>query len=196
MVTYDTEDENAKMIQRLTSWNTMETEGTMNVDEYLYQVRAKERTVKFDYPPVQSMSEIPRLHPKDIPSLFYSEEELAQLDGDRCSMITREEIEVVAIAPEESLVEEKEEEPDNDSCSEWSDGTNTDGSLTNMLDSLLMDPNNNATSDPSSERRSTKSSDQEQKDHEDGDWNHDGAIIKEGQTSSYNVKIMTRSIDE
>lgn len=95
--TWDTKEEGAMMIQRLTSWNTLETAETYSFREMIHglSISHKKKTVQFDYPPVQSMSEIPRPDPEDIPSLFFSEEELHQIHGDRFSTINADEVEVV-----------------------------------------------------------------------------------------------------
>lgn len=191
MVTYDTAEEHAMMIQRLASWSTMETGQTMEVDERGPKDGAK-KSVKFDYPPVQSMSEIPRLNPKDVPNLFYSEEELAQLHGDRFSTISAEKVEVVAIPPteeesqgeEEEKEEKAEKEPTNDASPESSGGIDVNDASQYMQESSEMDSDD--TTDPSTS--STTKLDQEEKIENDDS-------IEEGQ-SSYNVKILASSIDE
>jgi len=55
---------------------------------------------------------------QDLPSLFFSEEELYQLRGDRLSTISAEDVEVVAInsAKEESLQGQEDEESSSEAC--------------------------------------------------------------------------------
>ncbi|KAL3926117.1 MAG: hypothetical protein SGBAC_013596 [Bacillariaceae sp.] len=179
MVTYDSAEENAMMLQRLASWNTMETGQTMEVDERGPKDGAK-KSVKFDYPPVQSMSEIPRLNPKDVPNLFYSEEELAQLHGDRFSTISAEEVEVVAIPPTEESQGEEEEEGKEEEA-ESSGGIDANDASQRMQESSEMD------SDDTTDTSTITKLDQEEKVENDDS-------IEEGQ-SSYNVKILATSIN-
>lgn len=126
MVTFESADEHARMLQRLTSWNTLETMTTVDereagVEPQSLQPQHQElnkKCVQFDYPPVQAMTEIPRMRTQDLPSLFFSEEELYQLRGDRLSTISAEDVEVVAInsAKEESLQGQEDEESSSEAC--------------------------------------------------------------------------------
>jgi len=54
--------------------------------------------VKFDYPPISSMKQCPRTDPKEIPRLFFTEEELDQIEDDRVSTYIADDVEVVAVA--------------------------------------------------------------------------------------------------
>ncbi|CAJ1970005.1 unnamed protein product [Cylindrotheca closterium] len=188
MVTYDTteEEHHGKMIQRLASWNTLETSCRtgMDIDEQPPSETGAKRTVKFDYPPVQSMSEIPRVNTKDIPKLFFSEEELTQLRRDRFSTMRAEDVEVVAIPPEDSL---EEEEPSiASSANSITDCTDlNDGSSSSPITRSSELDLNAAMTEPS---RSTKSDLQGNKKWSNG--------ASEENHPSYNVKILTRSIDE
>lgn len=112
MITYETEDEHAKMIQRLTSWNTMETSTTFDESDHMMTMMPQPETKKcvhFDYPPVQAMSEIPRVRTQEIPSLFYTEEELFQLRGDQMSTFRHDNVEVVS-TPEGESVQVREDD--------------------------------------------------------------------------------------
>jgi len=124
--TYDTIEEENNMIRRLGSWNTvntMETTGTLDtvnargetryedddgniIDPKLLEKtqKARERLrprrkklVKFDYPPVKSMKQFPRHDPENLPNLFFTEQELDQIECDRYSTMSTDDIEIVAV---------------------------------------------------------------------------------------------------
>lgn len=122
--TFDTIQEENNMIRRLGSWNTintMETTGTFEtingeglfadddgnvIDPKLLQktqkTRGKRRSqrkklVKFDYPPVKSMKQFPRHDPENLPNLFFTEQELDQIEGDRYATMSTDDIEIVAV---------------------------------------------------------------------------------------------------
>ncbi|CAJ1941455.1 unnamed protein product [Cylindrotheca closterium] len=124
--TYDTLQEENNMIRRLGSWNTintMETTGTLDtantqgetrfedddgniIDPKLLEKAKKaremrrptrEKLVKFDYPPVKSMRQFPRHDPENLPNLFFTEQELDQIECDRYSTMSTDDIEIVAV---------------------------------------------------------------------------------------------------
>jgi len=59
--------------------------------------RRRTRVVRFDYPPVKSLRECPRHNPDDLPELFFTEEELDEIEADRFSTVTADDIEIVAV---------------------------------------------------------------------------------------------------
>jgi hypothetical protein len=66
----------------------------------------RKRVVKFEYPPITSLKQCPRMDPDDIPRLFFSEEELDMYEDDRRSTFTVDDVEIVAIST--SLSEEND----------------------------------------------------------------------------------------
>jgi hypothetical protein len=60
--------------------------------------RIRPRLVRFDYPPITSLRECPRPNPEDLPDLFFTEEELDEIEADRSSSICVDDIEIVAVA--------------------------------------------------------------------------------------------------
>lgn len=58
----------------------------------------KEKLVKFDYPPIKSLRQCPRPDPKDLPDLFFTEHELDQIEDDRYSTMSTDDIEIVAVS--------------------------------------------------------------------------------------------------
>jgi hypothetical protein len=56
------------------------------------------RLVQFDYPPISSLKQCPRVHPDELPGLFFTEEELDQYEDDRRSTFTVDDVEVVAVS--------------------------------------------------------------------------------------------------
>jgi hypothetical protein len=58
----------------------------------------RRRVVQFEYPPVSSLRQCPRVDPGDLPSLFFTEEELEVFEHDRESTYTADDIEIVAIS--------------------------------------------------------------------------------------------------
>ena len=131
--TLDTAQAENNQIRRLGSWNTVntsETYGTYNtggnletykdddgniIDQKLLQ-KAKEsryqrkKSVKFEYPPVNSMKTFPRPDPESLPNLFFTEEELNQIEGDRYSTMSTDDIEMIAVTSK-SQEEEKVSSP-------------------------------------------------------------------------------------
>lgn len=59
--------------------------------------RRRQRVVRFDYPPIKSLRECPRHNPDDLPDLFFTEEELDEIEADRTSTVTADDIEIVAV---------------------------------------------------------------------------------------------------
>ena len=120
--TEDYEDENTSQIHRLMSWNTHETAATMDTTqsnemneeakpvssdgdsakENMEKEKSKKRRVRFDYPIISSLRECPRPDPRDLPNLYFTEEELGQIEDDRESTYIADDVEVVCVptAPE------------------------------------------------------------------------------------------------
>jgi hypothetical protein len=119
------EDSEAMRVRRLTSWGTTGTvdtsysEATIGMlDEHNFdddgnlidpkllekmmsekrQSQTKKRTVKFDYPPISSVRECPRHNVEDLPMLFFTEEELYQIEDDRECTEIADDVEVVAVS--------------------------------------------------------------------------------------------------
>jgi hypothetical protein len=114
-------DEEDLRVRRLTSWGTIGTidtsysEATLiphqldddgnTIDPKILEKMMSEkrqsqrkRTVKFDYPPISSLRECPRHDPNDLPRLFFTEEELDQIEDDRENTEVADDIEVVAVS--------------------------------------------------------------------------------------------------
>ncbi len=58
----------------------------------------REKLVKFDYPPIKSLRQCPRPDPRDLPALFFTEHELDQIEEDRYSTMSTDDIEIVAVS--------------------------------------------------------------------------------------------------
>lgn len=58
----------------------------------------RKRVVTFDYPPISALRECPRPNPEDLPKLFFTEEEMDEIEADRSSMNIADDVEIVAIA--------------------------------------------------------------------------------------------------
>ena len=125
-------DEEREQMQRLTSWSTMETTGTVFTqvserDRGLLALRkrsrpqssARKRAVQFDYPIISSLKECPRPDPRDLPKLYFTEEELGQIEDDRESTYTADDVEVVCVSSSQST-----EAEDNSSLSNSKSMTN------------------------------------------------------------------------
>lgn len=116
------EDELMQM-RRLASWGTNATNETMDTETYYgeqgavtdddgrviptvlletankrREKRMRTRVVRFDYPPISSLRECPRHDPNDLPDLFFTEEELDEIEADRSSAVYADDIEIVAVA--------------------------------------------------------------------------------------------------
>lgn len=63
----------------------------------------KQRVVQFQYPPISSVRQCPRIDPEEIPTLFYSEEELDMFEEDRKSTFAADDVEIVAISSVNSV---------------------------------------------------------------------------------------------
>ena len=59
---------------------------------------SRRRVVQFDYPPISSLRECPRHDPADQGKLFFSEEELDELEEDRIACKMVDDVEVVAVS--------------------------------------------------------------------------------------------------
>lgn len=57
----------------------------------------RKRVVKFHYPPVSSLKQCPRAPKEDLPRMFFSENELDQLEADRISTFVADDVEIVAV---------------------------------------------------------------------------------------------------
>lgn len=117
-------DSEAMQVRRLTSWGTIGTadtsysEATLGmlehsvdddgnpIDKKLWekmmsgkrQSQQRKRTVKFEYPPISSVRECPRHNLEDLPMLFFTEEELYQIEDDRECTEIADDVEVVAVS--------------------------------------------------------------------------------------------------
>jgi hypothetical protein len=128
---YSDDSDDNKQIRRMTSWNTLETAGTavsylmegadtsiktifdddgnpipsvlVDLTKEMRQKRSRrKRVVKFDYPPISSLKECPRPDPDDLPNLYFTEDELNQIEDDRISTTTADDVEVVCVSSSES----------------------------------------------------------------------------------------------
>ena len=62
----------------------------------------RKRVVKFAYPPIKSLRQYERPDVEDLPNLFFTEQELDQIENDRYSTMSTDDIEIVAVASKES----------------------------------------------------------------------------------------------
>jgi hypothetical protein len=60
--------------------------------------KGRKRLVKFNYPPMNSLRECPRAGPADLPNLFFTEDELGQIEDERYNTKTIDDVEMVAIS--------------------------------------------------------------------------------------------------
>ena len=74
----------------------------------------RKRVVKFDYPPISSLRQYTRPDPEDLPNLFFTEDELDQIEDDRYSTMSTDDIEIVAVASREPDQGEGEEAGEDD----------------------------------------------------------------------------------
>jgi len=58
----------------------------------------RKKVVKFDYPPISSLRQYTRPAPEDLPNLFFTEHELDQIEDDRYSTMSTDDIEIVAVS--------------------------------------------------------------------------------------------------
>jgi hypothetical protein len=123
--TFDEEED--IRVRRLASWNTqgtieqidtidsLENSMTQQMDDSGYSVESKKgkyaratktkdkkysrrRVVSFEYPPVTSMRQCPRLDREQLPELFFTQEELEDYEADRECTYNTDDIEIVAIS--------------------------------------------------------------------------------------------------
>ena len=134
---YDEEYDAARQLRRMTSWNTLETNATLDtantgvsyltegtdapaqtiydddgnpipnilvdLTKEMRQKRTRrKRVVKFHYPPISSLKECPRPDPDDLPNLYFTEDELNQIEDDRISTTVADDVEVVCVSSSES----------------------------------------------------------------------------------------------
>lgn len=76
----------------------------------------RRKLVKFDYPPIKSLRQCPRPDPEDLPKLFFTEDELDEIENDRYSTMSTDDIEIVAVSsnhdePEHSAVSKPSPKP-------------------------------------------------------------------------------------
>lgn len=139
VLSIDSKEEEAMQLQRLTSWDTNEMSSSMSLSistidgdgpmkitdddgniippELVEKIqkqrekrrRRRKRVVRFDYPPIKSLRECPRHNPEDLQNLFFTEEELDEIEADRLSTIAADDIEIVAVGPTKSSSFDKPE---------------------------------------------------------------------------------------
>jgi hypothetical protein len=99
--------------------------------------KKKKRVVKFDYPPIKSLKECPRHDPEDLPKLFFTEEELNQIEDDRLNTNVADDVEVVCVVSSSESFESQAQDTDEATLpQETSDTSNLDdveGSKNNIL---------------------------------------------------------------
>ena len=61
------------------------------------QRSGRTRRVQFEYPPISRLRECPRPDPNDLPNLFFTEEELDEIEADRNAMTCADDVEIVAV---------------------------------------------------------------------------------------------------
>lgn len=81
----------------------------------------RKKVVKFDYPPIRSIRECPRAAPEDLPNLFFTEEELDEIEEDRENTKAADDVEIVAIDSFKSR--------DSNQSSRGSRNSNSDGDM-------------------------------------------------------------------
>mmetsp|Transcript_1878 Transcript_1878/g.3599 ORF Transcript_1878/g.3599 Transcript_1878/m.3599 type:complete len:466 (-) Transcript_1878:162-1559(-) len=70
--------------------------------EMRQQRTRRKRVVKFEYPPISSLKECPRPDPNDLPNLYFTEDELNQIEDDRMNTAIADDVEVVCVSSSES----------------------------------------------------------------------------------------------
>lgn len=85
--------------------------------------RRRTRVVRFDYPPIKSLRECPRHNPDDLPNLFFTEEELDEIEADRFSTVTADDIEIVAVGNVKSTSFDKAPNSSNPKKGEENNGS-------------------------------------------------------------------------
>ena len=116
-------DDEMNQLHRLASWGTNATTDTFDTETYIgergaitdddgrlipaalletankrREKRTRTRVVRFDYPPISSLRECPRHDPDNLSDLFFTEEELDEIEADRSSAHFVDDIEIVAVA--------------------------------------------------------------------------------------------------
>lgn len=86
----------------------------------------RKRVVRFDYPPISSLRECPRTQPEQIEDLFFTEHELEQIEDDRYSTISADDVEIVAISTSATAESENCEDKSTGSSSNPQDNQNND----------------------------------------------------------------------
>jgi hypothetical protein len=78
--------------------------------------RKKRRTkvVQFDYPPIKSLRQYIRPDPEDLPNLFFTEQELDQIEEDRYCTMSTDDIEIVAVSSKLSSSEDEDQQDSNE----------------------------------------------------------------------------------
>ena len=90
--------EERQQINRLSSWNTLESATIFTVANERREIDPKRsRAVKFEWPPVSAVREISRYDESDIHDLFFTEEEMDQMTADRISTTVADDVELIAM---------------------------------------------------------------------------------------------------
>jgi hypothetical protein len=133
-------------LHRLTSWGTNATNETLDTDtqgtdrgvitdddghvippvlletaQKRREKRKRIRVVRFDYPPISSLRECPRHDPDDLADLFFTEEELDEIEADRTSAYCADDIEIVAVASAKSTELSMDQSPRQSTSGDSSD---------------------------------------------------------------------------
>ena len=72
--------------------------------------RRRKKVVRFDYPPIKSLRQYVRPDPEDLPNLFFTEEELDQIEDDRYNTMSTDDIEIVAVSSKEQTIQQQHEQ--------------------------------------------------------------------------------------
>lgn len=83
--------------------------------------RRRQKLVKFDYPPIKSLRQYPRHDPEDLPNLFFMEGELDQIEDDRYSTMSTDDIEIVIVADNAGEKKESSKSPRSDKGTTFAD---------------------------------------------------------------------------
>mmetsp|Transcript_44326 Transcript_44326/g.44965 ORF Transcript_44326/g.44965 Transcript_44326/m.44965 type:complete len:420 (+) Transcript_44326:307-1566(+) len=90
--------------------------------------RRSKKVVKFDYPPIKSLRQYIRPDRADLPKLFFTEEELDQIEDDRYSTMSTDDIEIVAVSSKEQLSSQQSQAQQSRSHSPTSDSMSKNSS--------------------------------------------------------------------
>ncbi len=89
--------------------------------------KKRKKVVGFEYPPISTLKEIPRINSEERKKLFFTEDELEEYESDRKYNVS-DDVEVVAVEGSDSEEEETESESDDedeeDSIDKWIAGKN------------------------------------------------------------------------